>query len=114
MSGSQVPWSGAGVLGTAAGVTATREVIHTLVPLLEGRDNTLVEVENWLDRLQTALGAVRRRDGRWPAVAQLSLAEREKIDGTLAGALGALAGVPSTLETANAPEIPSIASEAKR
>jgi hypothetical protein len=114
MSGSEVPWSGAGVLGTAAGVAATREVIRTLVPLLQGRDNTLVEVDNWLDRLQAALNAVRLRNGSWPAVGQLSLAQREDIDGTLAGALGALSAVPGTLETVNAPVIPSIADQAKR
>src|SRR6202021_904525 len=46
MSGADVEWSGQGVLGTAAGIAATNEVIHTLVPLLSGRDNTLVEVQN--------------------------------------------------------------------
>jgi hypothetical protein len=113
MSGSQVPWSGAGVLGTAAGVTATQAVIHTLVPLLQGRDNTLVEVQNWLDRLQGSLTAVRRSDGSWPALGQLSAAQRERIDGNLAGALGALQDVPGTIETHGLPTIPTIAGQAK-
>jgi hypothetical protein len=112
MSGSQVPWSGAGVLGTAAGLVATQEVIHTLVPLLQGRDNTLVEVQNWLGRLQGSLDAVRRRDGSWPALAQLSTGQRENINGTLTGTLAALQDVPGTLETMSLPVIPTIAQQA--
>ena len=72
MSGAQVPWSGAGVLGTVAGVAATQEVIRTLAPLLQGRDNTLVESENWLAQLRQTLNRVRLRDGQWPTLAQLS------------------------------------------
>ena len=41
LSGTDVPWSGAGVLGTAAGIAATKELVRTLAPLLEGRDNTM-------------------------------------------------------------------------
>jgi high-affinity iron transporter len=111
MSGSQVPWSGAGVLGTAAGVTATREVVRTLVPIMQGRDNTLVEVQNWLLRLQSSLSAVRRRDGRYPTLNQLTIDQRENINGTLAGALGALQDIPSTLETVGLPNTPTIAAQ---
>jgi hypothetical protein len=111
MSGSQVPWSGAGVLGTAAGVTATREVVHTLVPIMQGRDNTLVEVQNWLLRLQSSLNAVRRRDGGYPTLNQLTIDQRENINGTLAGALSALQDIPSTLETVGLPNIPTIAAQ---
>jgi high-affinity iron transporter len=111
MSGSQVPWSGAGVLGTAAGVTATREVVRTLVPIMQGRDNTLVEVQNWLLRLQSSLNAVRRRDGSYPTLDQLTIDQRENINGTLAGALGALQDIPSTLETVGLPNIPTIAAQ---
>jgi hypothetical protein len=114
MSGSQVPWSGAGVLGTAAGVTATQEVIRTLVPLLQGRDNTLVEVQNWMDRLQHSLDAVRRSDGSWPTLSQLSMGQRENINGTLAGTLTALQDVPGTLETQALPVIPTISSQAAK
>ena len=87
LSGSQVPWSGEGVLGTAAGVTATREVVRTLAPIMQGRDNTLVEVQNWLLRVQSAFDAVRRRDGSYPTLDQLTIPQRERINGTLAGAL---------------------------
>ena len=111
LSGSQVPWSGAGVLGTAAGVTATREVVRTLVPIMQGRDNTLIEVQNWLLRLQSSLSAVRRRDGSYPALDQLTIGQRENINGTLAGALSALQDIPSTVETAPLPTIPTIAAQ---
>ncbi|MFZ0040870.1 MAG: EfeM/EfeO family lipoprotein [Solirubrobacteraceae bacterium] len=111
MSGTQVPWSGAGVLGTVAATAATREVITTLVPVLQGRDNTLVEVQNWLVLLQRSLNSVRRGDGTWPSVADLSQTQRERLDGNLAGALGALSGVPGTLETKPVAQIPTIASQ---
>jgi iron uptake system EfeUOB component EfeO/EfeM len=115
MSGADVPWSGAGVLGTEEGVLATREVISTLVPLLQGRDNTLVEAQNWLGQLQTTLTAVWRPGGGWPAIDQISLTQRERIDGSLAGTLGALSEIPGTLETTDVPVIPTIAGEqAKR
>lgn len=111
MSGVQVPWSRAGVLGTAAGITATQEVVRTLAPLLQGRDNTLVEVQNWLVRLQSAFNAVRRRDGSYPTLSQLTIAQRDSLNGTLAGALGVLDDVPGTLETVVPTPYPTIASE---
>ena len=110
LSGTEVPWSGAGVLGTAAGLAATQEVVSTLVPLLQGRDNTLVEVQNWLGELQGAFNRVRTQHGGiWPTLSELTLPQRESLDGTLAGALGALSDVPGTLETQDVPVIPSIA-----
>jgi hypothetical protein len=112
MSGTEVPWSGAGVMATDAGLIATKEVISTLVPLLQGRDNTLVDVDNWLLQLQTALDSVRRPDGTWPSLNQLTMTQRERINGTLAGALSALELVPGTLETVNVPVIPTIAQQA--
>ena len=108
MTGSQVPWSGAGVLGTAAGVAVTRKVIATLAPLLSGRDNTLGTTRYWLVRLSAVLAGVRRRDGTYPALRGLSATQRQRIDATLAGALGALANVPGTLETTAIPEIPTL------
>jgi hypothetical protein len=109
MSGSQVPWSGEGVLATAAGITATREVVGTLAPLMQGRDNTLVEVDNWLLRLQSTFDAIRRADGSYPTLDQLTIAQRESINGNLAGALGALQDIPGTVETVGLPNIPTIA-----
>jgi hypothetical protein len=46
--------------------------------------------------------------GDWPALAQLSLTQRELLDGMLAGTLGALEQLPGALETTNIEEIPSI------
>ncbi|HEY5316335.1 MAG TPA: EfeM/EfeO family lipoprotein [Solirubrobacteraceae bacterium] len=107
LSGMDVPWSGEGVLGTAAGVAATDEVLRTLTPLLTGRDNTLVEVENELLLLSAALATVRHEHhGSWPTLGELSIMQRERIDGTLAGALGALEQLPGTLETTSLPDLP--------
>jgi hypothetical protein len=109
MSGADVPWSGEGVLGTAAGLAATRELVRTLVPLLQGRENTLAETEYWLAHLGAALRSVRRPDGTLPTLDQLSTVERERLDGTLAGTLNALSAVPGTLETRAVRQIPLIA-----
>lgn len=109
LSGTDVPWSGAGVLGTAAGLAATQEVINTLTPLLEARDGTLLDVNNWLDRLQSVLDQLRAaRGGSWPSLGQLTLTQREELNGTLAGALGPLSQVPGSLETTPTPVIPKI------
>jgi hypothetical protein len=108
MSDAQVPWSQAGVLGTVAGVAATREVIRTLAPLLQGRDNTLEESENTLAQLQQTFDGVRLRDGQWPTISQLSQYQRERINGALAGTLAQLQEVPGTLETTSLPTIPQL------
>jgi high-affinity iron transporter len=109
LSGTDVPWSGAGVLGTAAGLAATQEVIGTLVPLLQGRDNTLTQVQTWLGQLQGELTGLRAaHHNSWPALDQLTTPEHEQLNGTVDGTLGALSLVPGTLETKPVPTIPSI------
>jgi iron uptake system EfeUOB component EfeO/EfeM len=109
LSGTDVPWSDEGVLATAAGLRATREVIETLRSLLDGREGTIETVDFNLDRLASALASIRREHGGgWPAVDRLSLRENELLDGTLGAALEALDGVPGTLETKVPPTIPSL------
>jgi hypothetical protein len=107
MSGTDVPWSHQGVLGTAAALASVEEVFKTLKPLLSGRENTEGEVENWLIRLRGVFDGI-RRDGRYPSLAQLGEAEQERLNGYVAGALGALQMVPSTLETEAYEAPPSI------
>ncbi len=109
LSGTDVQWSRAGVLATAAGLDATREVISTLTPLLEQRDGTLLDVNNWIFRLQAVLQQLRHdHRGSLPTLGQLTLTEREALNGTLAGLLGFLSQVPGSLETTPTPVIPKI------
>ncbi len=109
LSGADVPWSGAGVLGTAAGLAATREVVGTLTPLLERRDSTLLSVDNWLFRLQAVLQRLRAaHGGTWPSLGELTLTEREQLDGTVAGALGPLSQIPGSVETTRPPVFPRL------
>jgi len=97
------------VLGTAAGLAATQEVIGTLVPLLQGRENTLGQVQVWLGRLAQVLKQVRdEHHGSWPSLRQLSTAQHDQVNGTLDGTLVALSEVPGTLETTTFPGFPSI------
>jgi hypothetical protein len=100
LSGVDVPWSGQGVLGTAAGLAATEEVFHTLEPLVSGRENTEGEVRTELGMLSGVLAAIRRRHGgRYPSLSELGQYEHEQLNGYVAGALSALEEMPGTLET---------------
>jgi hypothetical protein len=98
MSGMDVPWSHQGVLGTAAALASVEEVFHTLKPLLSGRENTEGEVEYWLLRLHRLFGSMRHH-GSYPTLTQMGEREQEQFNGYVAGTLGALQMVPSTLET---------------
>lgn len=108
LSGTAVPWSGAGVLGTEARVVATRELLATVKPVLEARDNSYGESEDWLEQLQHVLLSVRRPDGGWPTVRQLTTGQHERINADMDGALGALEQVPGALETREITGFPSI------
>jgi hypothetical protein len=100
LSGMDVPWSQQGVLGTAAGLAATEELFHTLEPLLGGRENTEGEVRTELGMLSGLLSTIRRaHHGSYPSLPQLSIYEREQLDGYVAGALSALDQMPGVLET---------------
>jgi hypothetical protein len=109
LSGTDVPWSRAGVLATAAGLTATEEVVSTLTPVLEQRDGTLLDVNNWLYRLQSVFGRLRAdHGGTLPTLGQLTFSERELLNGALAGALVPLSQIPGSLETTPTPKIPKL------
>jgi len=109
MSGMDVPWSGEGVLGMAAGINATDEVLKTLSSILAPRDNVLGQAQGELSILQGAVNRVlREHHGQWPTLDQLTMSQHELLNGTLAGALGALEELPGALETVNIEEIPSI------
>ncbi|HTU30368.1 MAG TPA: EfeM/EfeO family lipoprotein [Solirubrobacteraceae bacterium] len=106
LSGAEVPWSREGVSATAAALVADRKVIQTLTPLLDGRDNTLGVVQYWEVRMAAVLRKLRRRDGSYPTLGQLSTAQHELLAGTLAGTCTALSAVPDTLELRPIPQIP--------
>ncbi|HEY5197511.1 MAG TPA: EfeM/EfeO family lipoprotein [Solirubrobacteraceae bacterium] len=109
LSGADVPWSGEGVFATATGLAATEQVLDTLRPLLDGRESVIEQVDYGLSRLRTVLAEVRlAHAGRWPALAELSQLESERLDGALGFALEQLAGVPGDLETQLPPAIPAL------
>ncbi len=109
LSGMDVPWSGQGVLGTAAGLAATEEVFHTLEPLLSGRENTEGEVRTELLMLSGVLASIRRHHhGGYPSLAELGSYEHEQLNGYVAGALSALEEMPGTLETEARPPVPKL------
>jgi hypothetical protein len=101
-------WSGAGVLATAAGLAATREVIATLHGVLAGRGDTLGQVQTRLAQLGGVLARIRRAHRGWPPTSRLTRGEHERLTGMLGATLEALANVPGALETALPPVIPAI------
>jgi iron uptake system EfeUOB component EfeO/EfeM len=109
LSGMDVPWSGQGVLGTAAGVAATEEVFHTLEPLVSGRENTEGEVRSELLMLSGMLASIgRRHHGVYPSLSQLGQYEHEQLNGYVAGALSALEQMPGVLETEARRPVPKL------
>jgi len=109
LSGMDVPWSGQGVLGTAAGLAATEEVFHTLEPLISGRENTEGEVRSELLMLSGVLESISRHShGGYPSLPELGSYEHEQLNGYVAGALSALEEMPGTLETEVRRPIPKL------
>lgn len=109
ISGIDVPWSGAGVLGTDAGLEATEEVIATLRPLLKGRENVTLIVDAQLASLRATMASLDgAHGGQLPSNGALTQQQAELLDSSLGGALEALAQVPGALEAESPPRIPSI------
>jgi hypothetical protein len=109
LSGVDVPWSGQGVLGTAAGVAATEEVFHTLEPLISGRENTEGEVRYELSALSGLLASIsRRHHGVYPSLTKLGSYEHEQLNGYVAGTLSALEQMPGVLETQARRPVPKL------
>ncbi len=109
LSGTEVPWSGEGVLATHAGLQATEEIVATLHPVfsIDQQARPVVEKELALLRsTMTSLAAA--HGGRLPTNNQLTQQQREQLDGVLGGALEALSQVPVAMETEPLPTIPSI------
>jgi len=105
LSGADVPWSGEGVLGTEAGLTATEEIVLTLHPFLadedseSGQDYIAPTIDAELAALRAVMGTLaREHGGRLPTIQQLSKRQSELLDGTLGGTLEALSRVPVVLE----------------
>jgi iron uptake system EfeUOB component EfeO/EfeM len=115
LSGTDAPWSGAGVLGTSAGVVATTKVIKTLAPILSTRESVLPTVNADLADLRSVLAAIARADGgALPTTSELTQAQSERLDASLGQALEGLAQVPGALETTRAPAIPQIPAKEAR
>jgi len=109
LNGTDVPWSGEGVLGTAAGVAATIEVTKTLTPVLKSREGVLPVVNAQLGALRSTLASLRaQHGGRLPTNSQLTRSQSEQLSASIGQTLEALAQVPGALETTTTPPIPSI------
>ena len=115
LSGTDVPWSGEGVLGTNAGVAATSEIVKTLAPLLQNREGVLPVVRSELARLRLTLTALTAAHGGIvPTNSQLTQEQSERLNASIGQALEALAQIPGALETSKPPATPAIPKTAER
>jgi high-affinity iron transporter len=118
LSGTAVPWSGEGVLGTASGVAATRALLNTLRPLLveppamadpppNPRSPAVSEAD--LNVLDSVLNSLKREHGgQFPTNQQLTQSQSEELDAAIGQALEGLSQIPGMLETVNPPATPKI------
>lgn len=108
LSGVAAPWSGAGLLATAASLEATYAVLGTLRTVLAAR-GALAPLETGMLALRRELEAVREaHGGTWPRLEELSRSERQRLNGRLGAGLELLAKVPHALETQYAPKVPEL------
>jgi iron uptake system component EfeO len=84
--------SGTNLATARANLDGTRVLLGFLRPLLKTRDTGLTGLDSWLDRAQHTLDGF-DDDGHWTPLAQLSLAQREKVDADLGGLVERLADV---------------------
>lgn len=109
LSGVDVPWSGEGVIATAAGLEATEELVGTLKSLLKGREGVVPLLEVQLPALAATIHSLASaHGGRLPGNGQLTQVQAEALDASVGAALEALAQVPGALETELPPQTPTI------
>jgi high-affinity iron transporter len=93
--------SGTGIASITADVTATREFLTLLAPLLAPRSPGLVgKARSQLTKLLKDADST-RSDGNWVAVAALPVSERELIDADTGELLETLSPIPDLLRLSN-------------
>jgi high-affinity iron transporter len=98
LSGDDEYGSGTTLASVTADVTATREVLGLLAPLVRARKPHLVaKVVKRLDHLSAVVARLRAADGTWPPFASLTTQQREQVDAALGAALETVAPVPDLL-----------------
>lgn len=103
LSGLDNQGSGATYPMTFADAQVTRTILGELSPLLLERDPTLVPTaDRQLDTLQRALLATRGHDS-WLAPDEVSLAQRQAVNGAVGSLLETLDAVPDLLEVPPTP-----------
>jgi high-affinity iron transporter len=91
--------SGTALATALANVQGTREVLSTLVALMQSRDPAaLTSINGWLDTVTTDLKAAQNADGSWTSLSGLTTSARQKLDGDLSELLEQLSVVPDLLE----------------
>ncbi|HVW48659.1 MAG TPA: EfeM/EfeO family lipoprotein [Solirubrobacterales bacterium] len=112
LSNVDAPWSGAGLRATDDALAATEFVIHTLRPVLAGRDSTVEPVEVEMARFREVLNGIRKENGgRWPTLEALTPVQHERVDGGLGSLLERLSAVPGALEVKRPRPVPTIAEQ---
>ena len=91
--------SGTALATASANLQGTREVLSTLVGLMQTRDPAaLKSIDTWLDTVSADLTAARNPDGSWTPPGGLTTAAHQKLDGDMSELLEQLSVVPALLE----------------
>ena len=90
--------SGTTLATTLANITATRDLLSLLHPLLVTRYSALPSVYTWLNRLQSLLEKEHLPNGQWVSVSALPTATHEEIDSACGQVLQELAPIASIAE----------------
>jgi iron uptake system component EfeO len=96
LSGDDDYGSGTGLATISANLTGTTELLTILHPLLVTRDRDLGQ-SAWMTRTEQLVSSFDGAQG-WTPVADLSIAQREDLEGTIDGLLQRLATVATTCE----------------
>jgi len=93
LSGVADMGSGTSLATAYANVQGTQRVLNAIAPVIRPRYTGWPKVGTWLATMRSALLSVRRPDGSFTPVNQLSQAQHERIDAAAGGLLEALAPI---------------------
>jgi iron uptake system EfeUOB component EfeO/EfeM len=99
LTGATDMGSHTGLATARANVDGTAAVLEALRSLLATHEaGLLTTVDAGLARLTRLLDSLHRADGRWAPMSELTLGERQSLDGAVGGLLETLAPIPDLLE----------------
>jgi high-affinity iron transporter len=99
LTGDEDMGSGTTLATASANISGTKELLSVLTPLIQSRSPRLLgQIQPALDRTTRLVQAAQKPDGSWTPLDQLSLTQREQLNGTMGHLLELLSPIPDLLE----------------